>query len=61
MDNSNPLIRLSIYGRLKRMVSTYQGKRLETTDRRILRGLYLRKLRDYDEEIIEKQLNMSLL
>ena len=43
------------------MVSTYSGKKLELIDRRILRGLYLRKLRDYDEEIIDKARNMSLL
>lgn len=40
MDSKNPIIKLSIFGRLKRMVGTYRGNKLELLDRRILRGLY---------------------
>lgn len=61
MDNPNPLIRLSIFGRLKKMIKGYQGTKIETIDRRILRGLYLRNLKDFDEKIIDEMSNISLL
>ncbi|TNV83870.1 hypothetical protein FGO68_gene6300 [Halteria grandinella] len=61
MDSRNPLIRLSIFGRLKRMMANYRGNQLEVFDRRILRGLYQRRLRDYDEELIDQSKNISLL
>ena len=51
MDSKNPLIRLSIFGRMKRMINWYRGKKLQDFDRRILRGLYKRDLKDYDEEL----------
>jgi hypothetical protein len=51
MDSKNPLIRLSIFGRLKKMLATYSRKKIGNLDRRILRGLYLRNLNDFDEEI----------
>ena len=54
MESKNPIIRLSIFGRLKKMVNTYKGQELSVTDRRILRGIYSKNLRDYDEEQIEK-------
>ena len=53
MDSKNPLVRLSIYGRLKRVVGSYKDRFLENTDRRIFRGIYQRRLKDYDEELIE--------
>jgi hypothetical protein len=52
MDSTNPLVRLSIFGRLKKMVSSYKKLgELGDTDRRLLRGLYLKKLKDFDEQI----------
>lgn len=60
MDNSNPLIRLSIFGRLKKMVGSYRGEELTVTDRRILRGLYKRNLRDFDDELNDYAKNTSL-
>jgi hypothetical protein len=52
MDSTNPLVRLSIFGRLKKMVMSYKELgELGDTDRRLLRGLYLKKLKDFDEQI----------
>jgi len=50
MDSTNPLVRLSIFGRLKKIINSYKvlGE-LGDTDRRLLRGLYLKKLKDFDE------------
>ena len=50
MDSNNPLIRLGIYGKIKRMIGTYKNDPLDTTDRRIMRGLYIKRLKDFDED-----------
>lgn len=60
MDSKNPLIRLSIFGRLKRIVETYKGEQLTSTDRSILRGIYKRHLKDFDEDLAEKEKNLTL-
>ena len=58
MDSKSPLIQFGLYGKLKRVVSTYLDHPLDTTDRRILRGLYQKKLKDFDEE--EEQIRKSM-
>ncbi len=50
MDNKDPKVRLSVYAKLKRMISTLEGAKLKAIDRRLLRGLFLRKLNDFDED-----------
>ena len=61
MENKNPMIRLVIFGKLKRMINSYKHMKLKTIDRRLLRGLFLRNLKDFDEEYIEKMGNKSLM
>ena len=51
MDNKNPLIRLSVFGRMKRMLSTYKHEDMDIIDKRLVRGLYLRNLKDFDENL----------
>ncbi len=51
MDNKNPLIRLSVFGRMKRMLNSYKKQNMDITDRRLVRGLYLRNLNDFDEQM----------
>ncbi len=50
MDSNNPFIRLRIFGRIKKIIGSYKKDALDITDRRLLRGLYSRKLRDFDED-----------
>jgi hypothetical protein len=62
MDSKNPLIRLSIFGRLKKMIMTYkEAEELGETDRRLLRGLYLKRLKDFDDQMQDQNANMTLL
>jgi hypothetical protein len=51
MDNKNPLIRLSVFGRIKRMLNTYKKEDMDIIDKRLVRGLYLRNLKDFDENL----------
>ena len=44
MESRNPMIRLVIFGKIKRMITSFNknGERLKTIDRRLLRGLFIR-------------------
>lgn len=61
MESKNPMIKLVFFGKLKRMMTSYLNTRLKTIDRRLLRGLFIRNLKDFDEEYNEKVQNKSLL
>ncbi len=61
MDSKSPLIRLSVFGKLKKIMSSYVCEPLKDTDRRLLRGLYRRKLRDFDEDQAERNQSRSLI
>ena len=43
------------------MIGTYRNKKLDMIDRRLLQGIYLRHLKDYDEEVKDANRNRSLL
>ena len=47
MEHKNPFIRLEIFGRLKKMMSTYEGQKLKPIERNLMRGIFLRKLKDF--------------
>jgi len=59
MDSKSPLIRLRVYGKLKRMMHSYIDHKLNTTDRRLLMGLYFSRLKDFAED--DRRKNLSLL
>ena len=61
MDCKSPLIQLGVYGKLKRIVNTYLDHPLDANDRRILRGLYQKKLKDFDEDQEQIRKRMTLL
>ncbi|CDW71370.1 UNKNOWN [Stylonychia lemnae] len=61
MESKNPMIRLIIFGKLKKMVQSYKSQKLEDLDKRLLRGLFIRKLKDFDEDEQEKLKNKTLL
>ena len=54
MENKNPLIRLTMYGKLKKMISGLKGRELEPLERNLIRGMFIRKLKDFAEEQQEK-------
>jgi len=61
MDNKNPLIRLSVFGRIKRMLNTYKnGDNMDIVDKRLVRGLYLRNLKDFDDNLQLQQSKITL-
>jgi len=50
MDSSSPYIRFATYSKFKKVVTSYKDDELDTTDRRILRGLFRKNLKDFDEK-----------
>ena len=57
MENKNPLIRLVMYGKLKKMMKDFTGRKLESLDQNMMRGLFTRKLKDFAEDTREKSEN----
>ncbi len=57
MEDKNPMMRLVIFGKMKKMMNKYKNHRINDFDRRLLRGLFLKKMRDFDEEQREKANN----
>ena len=42
------------------MMEYYNGIKLEKNDRKLLRGLYLKNLNDFDEQMEDRYANMTL-
>lgn len=61
MESKNPMVRLSVYGKIKKIIESLQGRHLSETDRKVIRGLFVKYLKDFDEDFREKMKNVSLL
>jgi hypothetical protein len=61
MEAKNPQLRLAVFSKIKRMIGSYKGQKVKNIDRRLLRGLFLRNLKEFDEDYKEKQRRKSLL
>jgi hypothetical protein len=60
MENKNPLIRLVIYGKIKRMMNAYKGE-LTKKEKKLVRGVFTKKIKDFDEEYKDFNENRTLL
>ena len=54
MHAKSPIIKLVIFGKIKRMINSYGTDRLDKKDQRLLKGIYYKKDNDFDEEWKEK-------
>ena len=57
MESKNPMIRLVFFGKMKRAVKSYKSTKLKTIDQRLFKGLFLRRIKDFDDEYREKRAN----
>jgi len=57
LESKNPLGRLVILAKLKKMTQSYLGTELDQTDRRLINGLFYRRQNDFDES---RQLTVSM-
>jgi hypothetical protein len=50
IESKNPMVRLASFAKIKKVIQSYKEIDINETDRRVLRGLYVKNLKDFDEE-----------
>lgn len=50
MESPKPMMKLAVFAKLKKMVSSYKDMELDDIDRKLLRGLFVKHIKDFDEE-----------
>lgn len=50
MESKNPLIRFSIYRKIKRMMNSFKEDKLKSYEKNLLKGVYMRKIKDFKED-----------
>ena len=53
MESKNPMIKFTFFGKMKRMIGTYQDAQLKSLDKKLIKGLFVRNQRDFDEDMLE--------
>ena len=61
MEEKNPAVRLSVYGKIKKVINSYKDIELSDIDRKALRGLFVKNLKEFDEDHRERMSKVSLL
>ena len=61
MESKNPMIKFTFFGKMKRMIGTYQDAQLKSLDKKLIKGLFVRNQRDFDEDMLEQSQNKTLL
>ena len=61
MEEKNPTLRLSVYGKIKKVINSYKDIELSDIDRKALRGLFVKNLKEFDEDHRERMSKVSLL
>ena len=61
MESGNPLVKLIIMAKLKKMINAFTGTKLKDIDRNMLKGIFKRKNKDFQEQIKASQQSMSLI
>ncbi len=61
MESRNPMTRLTVFGKMKKIVASYKNQKITEVDRRLIRGLFNKKLKDFDEDNREKMKNKPLI
>ncbi len=55
------MVRLMIYGKLKRMVKSFFGDKLKDKERNLIRGIFVNKINDFDLDFKDKMATLTLL
>ena len=61
MESRNPMVRLAVFGRIKRVIMSMRERRITAIDRKVVRGLFIKNLKDFDEDFREKMRKKTLL
>ncbi len=61
MESKNATVRLSVYGKIKKVMNSYKDLKLTEIDKRVLRGLFVKNLKDFDEDHRERMSKLPLI
>jgi hypothetical protein len=61
MDSKNPMIRLLMYGRIKKMMQGFNHKKLDHMEKNLMRGVFIKKMKDFEEQLAEESKQTTLL
>ena len=61
MENKNPLVRLTAYGKVKKIMKQFEDHKIDNVERNIMRGMFRRKLKDFAEQQLDNNKKMTLL
>jgi hypothetical protein len=61
MESKNPMVRLVVYGKIKRMMDSFKNTKLMPTEKNLMRGIFLRRIKDFKEEYKERMESVSLI
>ena len=53
MESKNPMVQLMTYGKIKKMMCQFKGKKVDNLERNMMRGLFQKHLKDFTEEAIK--------
>ncbi|CDW91266.1 UNKNOWN [Stylonychia lemnae] len=51
LESQNPMIKLVTLGKLKKMMKSFEGKSLNSIESNLIRGVFKRKLKDFQDEL----------
>jgi hypothetical protein len=60
MESQNPLVRLVVYSKLKKMMMGFVGRKVKPLERNMMRGLFIRNLKDFAEDMADKNENETM-
>ncbi len=58
MENKNPMVRLITYGKVKKMMMQFKNSKIDHLEKNMMRGMYLRKLKDFAENMKTNQITL---
>lgn len=61
MENKNPMVRLTTYGKIKKMMTEFENKKLDPMEKNMIRGMFKRKLKDFADNQQENSKNKTSL
>ena len=50
-----------VFSKMKKIMNDYRNQKLNDLDKNLIKGIYLRKLRDFEEKEKERLAHMTLL
>jgi hypothetical protein len=60
MESSNPFAKLSALYKVKNIMNFYGQAKLGQADKNLIRGIFIRKIKDFKEDYVEKFRRKSL-